>query len=187
MVGGQNGADLLSGGSGEDYINAGQGPDTLSGGTEDDTLLGREGNDVLLGEGGDDSLIGLTGRDILYGGNGRDTLQGRASGDILIGGLVTPPEGTAIRELLTGGIRSEWLSGRDYDTRVANITGRTGQTGNRLNSHFLVGSDRSGQNVTDDGVPDELLGGSGSLLDLFFARVDDDLFDRTDSEFLENV
>ncbi len=187
VVGGQNGADLLSGGSGEDYINAGQGPDTLSGGTEDDTLLGREGNDVLLGEGGDDSLIGLTGRDILYGGNGRDTLQGRASGDILIGGLVTPPEGTAIRELLTGGIRSEWLSGRDYDTRVANITGRTGQTGNRLNSHFLVGSDRSGQNVTDDGVPDELLGGSGSLLDLFFARVDDDLFDRTDSEFLENV
>ncbi len=187
LVSGQNGADLLSGGSGEDYINAGQGPDTLSGGTEDDTLLGREGNDVLLGEGGDDSLVGLTGRDILYGGSGQDTLEGRASGDILIGSLITPPEGTTARELLTGGIRSEWLSGRDYGSRVANITGRTGQGSNRLNSHFLVGSNRSGQNVTDDGVPDELLGGSGSLLDLFFARIDDDLFDRTDAESLESV
>ena len=184
---GHNGADHLSGGSGEDYINAGQGPDTLSGGSEDDTLLGREGNDVLLGEGGDDFLIGLTGRDILYGGDGRDTLEGRASEDILIAGVITPPDGSTTQELLSGGIRNVWFTGRDYDTRVANITGRSVVTDNRLNSDFLIGSGRSNQNVADDSVPDELLSGSGSLLDLFFARIDNDLLDRTNAEFIENL
>ena len=184
IVVGGNGADRLNGGDGDDHMNGGQGQDTIVGGDGSDTLLGREGNDVLLGDQGDDSLVGLTGRDIVYGGQGEDTLQGRASEDILVAGTITPPNGSTVRDLLIGGIRDEWLSGRSYDTRVANITNRDGQTSNRLNTDFLIGS-RDGQNVFDDDVRDELA--SGGSLDLFFARAGSDLFDRANAEFLEEL
>ena len=150
IVSGNNGADRMNGDNGDDYMNAGKGHDTVTAGDGNDTLLGREGNDVLLGEGGDDFINGLTDRDIIYGGDGEDTLQGRAGEDILIGGTITPSNGTSVRDLLTGGIQDEWLSSRPYNTRVANILDRTGQSNNRLNTDFLIGTGRSGQNVFDD-------------------------------------
>ena len=188
ILGGKNGADRINGGAGDDYMNGSQGQDTIAGGEGNDTLLGREGNDVLLGDEGNDFLIGWSGRDILYGGEGGDSLQGRASDDILIAGVITPPDDDTVRDLLIGGIREEWLSTHSRETRVANILDLTGKSDDRLNTNFLIGADRSGQNVFDDGVLDDLIGGPGSSsFDLFFARAGSDLFDRDTNEFLEDL
>lgn len=184
-AGGGNGADTMIGGDGNDYLNAGAGPDQLVGGTGNDTLRGRNGDDVLLGEDGDDFLKGLTGRDIVYGGNGTDELFGNGGEDILIAGSLTTAEGTTILEHLSGDLRDEWLSSRPYTQRVENIRNGPGATGNRLNTTYLIGDGRSGQNVFDDTIADNLH--SGNELDLFFARVGTDVLDSQPGEFTEGI
>lgn len=183
-AGGGSGADTMIGGGGHDYLNGGDGPDRMSGGDGNDTLLGRAGHDVLLGDNGADSLKGLTGRDIIYGGNGIDSFFANSDDDILIAGFLTPATGTSVLEHLSGSLRDEWLSDRIYTRRVANIRNGSGNTSDKLNDVFLVGN-RSGQNVFDDGVEDNVRGGNQT--DLFFAKSGSDLLDRENSEFLEDL
>ena len=113
-------------------------------------------------------------------------LQGRAGEDILIAGTITPASGLSVRDMLIGGIRDEWLSGRTYQERVANITDAPGQTANRLNSEFLIGTGRNGQTVFDDGDNDEKVGGAGTL-DLFFTRLGRDTMDNVGAEVFEEI
>lgn len=182
-IGGGSGRDTLNGGRGDDYLNAGKGPDFLAGGDDHDTLLAREGDDILLGENGDDELVGWTGRDIVYGGAGADTIEGRGHEDILIAGTVIPSDGLSLRDYLGGSIRDEWLSGRTYQQRVANVRNTSGGTNNRKNTEFLIGAGRGGQTVFDDGVVDNTTGGGSN--DLFYLKLGDDLSDRTGSELFE--
>ena len=185
VIGGGSGADTIIGGSGADSLNGGNGPDTLSGGDGDDTLRGRNGDDVLLGEEGDDYLKGLVGRDIIYGGSGADQFFANSDDDILIAGMLTPSDGSSVSDFLSGGIRDEWLSGRSYEQRVANIRDGAGSTQNRRNDQFLIGRNRAGQTVFDDGVEDDVRG--GNQRDLFFARLGGDLLDAESAEFTEDV
>ena len=85
------------------------------------------------------------------------------SEDILIGGT-TAFDGSS--DALTA-ILSEWNSGRDYATRVANLQG-TG-TGPRLNGDVFLLATGPGQTVFDDGAADQLNGNGGH--DLYFARL----------------
>lgn len=182
-IGGGSGRDTLNGGRGDDYLNAGRGPDLLAGGDDNDTLLAREGDDVLLGENGDDELVGWTGRDIVYGGAGADIIEGRGHDDILVAGTVTPTGGLSLRDFLAGSIRDEWLSGRTYQQRVANVRDTSGGTNNRKNTEFLIGAGRSGQTVFDDSAVDNITGGGSN--DLFYLKPGSDLSDQTGSELFE--
>mgnify|MGYP000901341363 CR=1 FL=1 len=67
------------------------------------------------------------------------------------------------------GFQSEWLSGRTYAERVANISG-TG-IGPRNNGDFFL---QPGATVLDDGAVDTLLG--GSELDWLIYRLTQDIF-----------
>jgi Ca2+-binding RTX toxin-like protein len=87
-----------------DIINGDEGNDILIGGTEDDTIDGGGQNDILLGDqgeitfvdgkislvrdagtAGDDILSGGVDPDLIIGGLGDDTISGDANSDILIG------------------------------------------------------------------------------------------------------
>jgi Ca2+-binding RTX toxin-like protein len=82
VINGGNGNDILIGNSGNDVVDGGAGNDNVNGGTGNDTLIGNSGNDVVNGGDGNDILIGNSGNDILEGGVGNDTLIGNTGRDI---------------------------------------------------------------------------------------------------------
>ncbi len=75
---GDNGNDVLTGGSGADQLFGGNGNDTLNGG---------DGNDILDGGAGDDTVVGGKGTDTAFLGAGNDTFiwNPRAGSDVVEG------------------------------------------------------------------------------------------------------
>lgn len=125
--------------------------------------MGGAGNDVLTARGE---------RDILVGGAGADDLFGGTDGELLIAGTTAfDHDEVALRS-----IQREWISNRDYDTRVKNLRG-TG-SGPRENMGYFLRVSGPGVTVFDDSSKDELKGGSGR--DWFFAN-------RTGSGVLDTV
>ena len=57
-------------------------------------------------------------------------------------------------------VMAEWSSGRDYQTRVANLRGQG--TGPSANAGYFLTSSGQGPTVLDDGSPDTLTGSSGT-------------------------
>jgi len=170
---GEEGHDVITGGSADDVLDGGQGVDRvwgsagndlLLGGGGNDFLYGREGNDVLVGGEGDDTLDGDVGHDLLFGGLGSDHLAGGAGEDLLIGGTTSYDTDRAALDTL----RRTWLSPATVAERAADFTaGTTG--GVRLAWGATVHDDES----------DVLLGGPGD--DLIFASIADSLWaDPTD-------
>lgn len=88
-VRGDDGADVITGGSGIDEILGGVGNDTISGAGGDDAISGEEGDDILNGGAGADWLYGSDGTDTLNGGDDNDYLMGGAGADALSGGAGT--------------------------------------------------------------------------------------------------
>ncbi|BCH57605.1 hypothetical protein RvVAR0630_02290 [Agrobacterium vitis] len=106
---GDDGNNVLNGGSGKDTLTGGDGADTLIGGNDGDTLEGGTGADTLSGDGGDDTLVGGEGADTLSGGDGNDTLTGGEGADTLNGGYGA--------DIMRGGEGADTLSGgNDGDT-----------------------------------------------------------------------
>lgn len=62
------------------------GDDVLIGGSEGENLDGFDGNDRIYGGRGPDSIYGGDGRDIIVGGNGQDFIDGEGYGDWIWGG-----------------------------------------------------------------------------------------------------
>jgi Ca2+-binding RTX toxin-like protein len=152
-------------------------PALMDGGPGNDRLKCWQAPAVLVGGPGDDLLVAAQGRSILIGGSGRDSLVGGGADDILIGGstafdpdLACGP--SCVSPLMA--ILAEWDGPRDFDRRLANISG-TG-TGPRLNGDFFL---RAGLTVFDDGQEDWLDGASG--LNWFFTGQGD----RTNSSALK--
>jgi Ca2+-binding RTX toxin-like protein len=132
---GGDGDDVLVGGRGSDSLEGGDGRDVLFGGT-----LDTDASDVLVGGPGDDILVGNYGADWMYGGGGQDLL---ISGRLLYANLPAA----------VFSIQAEWLSGRSYAERVANLTG-TG-TGARFNGNVFL---TPGVSVLNDGGVDRVFG-----------------------------
>ncbi len=141
-------------------------------------LFGGDGNDVLHGDGGDDVLVGGSGANILLGGGGRsvliggsgtNTLVGQSGDDLLIAG--TTAFDSNVTALLS--ILAEWTSGRDYLTRIANLTG----AGGGANGNYFL---RAGQTVFADAGGSSLVGGPGQ--DWFFASLADQVNGRHSDE-----
>ncbi|MCA8883405.1 MAG: hypothetical protein KDA50_06620 [Rhodobacteraceae bacterium] len=65
----------LFGDDGDDILTGGSAKDRLEGGDDDDVLNGGANNDVLLGGSGNDILIGGDGRDTIHGQSGIDTVS----------------------------------------------------------------------------------------------------------------
>jgi len=125
------------------------------GGAGNDVLAGGGGNNILLGGPGNDILIGGSGRNILVGGDGKDQLIGNRNDDILIGGNTT----NTADQLLQ--ILDVWTSPTlSYTDRIAAIRNGTGGVP-KLDA----------TTVSDDGVRDDLFGGSG--LDWFWSTAPD--------------
>lgn len=152
-------------------IAGGNGNDVLVGGGLGDLLDGGEGDDLLLGgarpSDGDDTLLGGGGSDLLLGHRGADDLQGGAGEDLLVADRV---EFGANLPTALFAIQSEWLSGRSYAERIANISGNG--TGLRNNGNWFL---LPGETVINDGAVDHLLG--GTELDWFLLDLTQDLLD----------
>jgi hypothetical protein len=130
MKGGNN---LIVGGHGSDTIRGGFG----SNGGEGAQTCGRN---LVIGNGGDDWISAL-------GANGGEGGLGTSKGSILVGGTTT------LSEAELTAVFSEWTSSRDYDTRVANISGIG--VGPRNNGNAFL---QAGVTVFNDNAVDQLRG-----------------------------
>jgi len=83
---GEDGNDMLDGGSGDDRLFGGDGNDTMYGGTGDDTMFAGDGNDIVEGGTGNDTLHDGTGDDVMNGGSNNDTLYSQFGNDTMSGG-----------------------------------------------------------------------------------------------------
>jgi Ca2+-binding RTX toxin-like protein len=142
-------------------------------------LVGEAGSDILLGGAGDDSLTGAADSDFLIGGLGADRLVDSAGDDLEIGGSTAYDSvDEALRMIL-----AEWISGRDYATRVKNIRDGSGSA-DRLNGpYFLTLVPNAATpiaTVFDDFAQDRLTGSSG--LDWFFIGTGDIVTDLKNGE-----
>jgi ELWxxDGT repeat protein len=149
----------------------GTGSDTLLGNVLANRLTGGNGSNILVGLEGADILVAGTGRDILIGGLGLDVLNGGAGDDILISGRTASD--TSLGNLNT--IRTQWISGNAYATRIANL--RVG-VGNPLVSL------KTTINVLNDGGEDDVMVG-GTDTDWFFRALDDVITDLVTGELID--
>jgi hypothetical protein len=155
-------------------------PAWLYGGTGNNRLKGGGGNNVVVGGAGHNVLFGGRGRDLLIGGSGSSTFIAGSGDDLLVAGTTAYDA----NEAALAAIMAEWTSGRDYATRIANLSG-SGSGPRNNGSYFLIAS---GPNATvfDNGAIDVLKGGSG--MDWFFADLAQDIIQgRHHSEIVENL
>lgn len=157
-----NHESLLYGGNGDDVLVGGLLGDVLDGGAGNDVLIGgtqpTDAGDLLAGGAGNDLLLGHRGSDLLSGGIGEDLLVGDA---LNFGGALP----TAVFYL-----QSEWLSGRPYPDRVANLLGVG--IGPRNNANFFL---QPGTTVLNDAAIDTLMSNLDGSLDWFIFRLAQDL------------
>ena len=85
---GDDGDDVIYGGSVADSLFGGIGNDRIYGGAGGDTLTGDAGNDLLAGNADGDTLRGGADHDVLIGGGGNDFIFGDAGNDLLFDGLL---------------------------------------------------------------------------------------------------
>ncbi|MFO1000418.1 MAG: M10 family metallopeptidase C-terminal domain-containing protein, partial [Planctomycetaceae bacterium] len=149
----------------------GSGRDALIGNTLANRLTGGDGDNILVGLEGTDILESGSGRDILIGGLGLDTLNGGSNDDILIAGRTTSD--ASVSNLNT--IRTEWISGNAYATRIANLRAGVGSPAVSLKATINV--------LNDSGEDDALTGGTGT--DWYFRAVDDVITDLINGEITD--
>ncbi|MBH0183244.1 MAG: hypothetical protein HP490_16680 [Nitrospira sp.] len=156
------GDDLLSAGAGNDLVNGQDGSDVLYGGTGDDTLSGDLRFTRLAGgydtrehraAGGDDLLFGETGADVLSGGEGNDLLDGGTENDTLAGDYLTSQISVSdpLYWTLFSALGDDWLSGGMGSDALAGGFG----------ADVLLGGDGSDSLLGGEG-DDHLEGGAGS-------------------------
>jgi Ca2+-binding RTX toxin-like protein len=127
-------------------------PAWLFGGNGKDKLTGSKGADVLVGEAGNDELNGDNNRDLLIGGTGTDKANGGKGEDIVIG--ANTDHDTNLDALCA--IMDEWTrTDASFSDRVGHLMGTI--PGGLNPPYFLNES-----SIHNDGVKDELTGGSGS-------------------------
>jgi fibronectin-binding autotransporter adhesin len=166
-----DGNDVFYGGGGNDHVSPGGGDDYIHGGEGDDLLAGSTGNDRIYGGNGDDVISGDAGDDLIVGGGGSDHLLGRDGNDILIGGAGSDHlDGGNGDDLLISGIllneASSWTSVPNTSTFSPGLYSRP--TDNdaallMLLAQWASSHDRSSlASVIPDGVPDDVIGGTGN-------------------------
>nr|NKE48777.1 hypothetical protein [Falsiroseomonas frigidaquae] len=149
------GFEHAEGGALNDLLVGSAGTNILSGGAGADTLRGLDGDDSLNGGNGNDLLVGGAGNDTLEGGSGLDTADysaslaaisinfatsthtgGDAEGDVLnsVEGVI----GSALDDVLAGGVGVEMLSGGAGNDTLAGGGGADTLQGGAGNDVFLI-------------------------------------------------
>ena len=170
---GDNGDDILIGGTGVDFLRGNDGNDILQGGDGDDNITGGDGDDIISGDAGDDVIRGNNGIDILNGGLGVDVLDGGRGGDTLSGGEGNDTLlGGDDNDVLDGGEGNDRLRGNDGDDILRGGDGDDDLQGNE-------GRDQ----LFGDLGEDRIRGGEGE--DLLNIDFDDLLLDTEDDEVIE--
>lgn len=161
---GGDGDDVVIGGRGADFVDGGDGRDIVFGGT-----LESDASDTLLGGAGDDFIVGHFGTDWIFAGDGED---------LIVGGRLFFLDLPAA----VFGLQAEWVSGRPYVDRVANLLGTGSGPGFNGNTFLVPGS-----TVVDDGAVDIVFGDTGR--DWFLLDSAEDALIDWDSplEILTNV
>lgn len=156
-----------------------------------DKIRGGSGDDILVGGAGDDAISGKDGRDLAIGGTGSDTLLGDKKDDIIIAGFTDydgdPGRGLPLNRPALNSILGEWAGyttvNLEADMRVQNITEGVNyypdasyeepvgiaQLTTAASSIIYSGGIPT---VWDDGIYDELTGGSGADWFMFNAGQD---------------
>jgi len=169
LIGGNGGADSLSGGNGDDLLSAygssqavrfegGDGNDELYDGSGADTMAGGAGNDTIYSTAGADSVNGGDGDDNIDAGGSvfAVRLDGGAGHDTLYAGFVTGGSGG---NTLSGGTGNDLLQVGPY--------GSNSLSGDGGNDSLEGGA---GNDTLSGGIgSDSLIGGNGN--DFYF--VDD--------------
>jgi Ca2+-binding RTX toxin-like protein len=149
---GDDGNDLLIGGTNLDTLFGGVGDDRVAGQAGNDELLGQLGRDALYGDLGNDALHGNEDNDVLFGGAGDDMLEGASGADDLFG-----DDG---QDALFGGLGDDNLTG-DADNDSLNGGSGEDYLNGALGNDSLVGGDDSDYLVGGLGA-DQMSGGSAS-------------------------
>jgi len=149
----------------------GTGSDTLLGNALANRLSGGDGNNILVGMEAGDVLESGSGRDILIGGVGPDFLNGGTGDDILIAGRTT--NDTSLSNLNT--LRTQWISGNAYATRIANLRAGVGSPVVSLKAKTNV--------LNDTAAVDRLTGGGGT--DWYLRALDDLITDLLAGESID--
>jgi Ca2+-binding RTX toxin-like protein len=163
---GEDGDDILRGGTADDRLDGGPGRDELHGGAGNDRLYGATlqdpgaGADVdgLDGGPGDDRLFGSGGADLADGGPGADQLEGAGGGDTLLGG--DGPDG------LIGGDGDDTEDGGAGDDAIGTeVTLGVNESSQELGDDALLGGPGNDTIVPGPGPPmadaDTIRGGDG--------------------------
>lgn len=168
LIGGSNGGE---GAQASNVIIAGGGANTIYG----NAITGAEGstggNNLIVGGGGNDTIYGAYGsvkklngtvsnggeggRSVIVGGGGSDTIYASQASDGAEGGRgsILVAGNTSLNQAALAAILSEWTSSRDYNTRVANISGSGSGTRNNGSSYL-----QAAVTVTVDGAADQVYG-----------------------------
>lgn len=193
-----NVASWLTGGAGNDSITGGGQADILNGNSGTDTITGAAGNDIIYGGDGDDTLIGGVGGDMLIGGSGADTASyvGSTAGvTVFLAAAHGTNTGDALGdtfesvENLNGSSYADFLYG-DSGSNVLNggllsandeLYGGAGDDiyqydgfggADLINDRAMSGTAAIAGNAGNDTIE---FGGTLSLADLYFNRLNNDL------------
>jgi serralysin len=112
---GEQGDDVIVGGTSNVEIFGGLGNDRLTLTSSSGRLFGDAGNDILMGSASGNELCGGPGADTLAGGAGNDSLDGGDDNDSLSGGTFS--------DLLLGGAGNDVLNGDAGADRMAGEAG----------------------------------------------------------------
>ena len=140
-------AQLFKGNDGNDVITGGTLNDIVSGGNGNDRILGADGNDNLSGDNNADTLNGGNGNDSLSGGSGADTLIGGPGDDRLDGGAAND---TVDYSMAAGPVT--------IDLGLGTATGEGNDT--LISIENVIGSNFS-DSITGSAVANTLNGGGG--------------------------
>ena len=158
---GEDGDDILTGGTLVDGLFGGLGEDTISGEAGDDYIYGGEGNDVIEGGDGDDRLYGESGLDTIDGGDGSDLVSyyGEIAG--IVANLTT---GTVAGDGWSESVTNvEGVEGTEFDDTLIGTSGD-----NRLLGDY-------GDDTLQGGAGNDTLDG-GAGVDLMEGGTGDDVY-----------
>jgi Ca2+-binding RTX toxin-like protein len=190
---GDDGNDILTGGTKAIIIHGGAGNDTITGTPEadrlygdagDDTILALDGDDIAEGGDGNDVIDGGAGNDWLVGGKGADKLRGGRGDDFLDGGD-GPDEllGSSGNDLLVGGSGDDFMNGHGgIDLLIGDQVGKVASlalipTNWPALRTALAAIPASGIKVDDlSGSGNDLIIGGGNIDVLFGGQGDDFLY-----------
>ncbi|MGV2341194.1 MAG UNVERIFIED_CONTAM: hypothetical protein LVR18_46805 [Planctomycetaceae bacterium] len=162
---GDDGNDIIYGGTAADKLCGGAGIDKLYGGAGDDTIRGGDGDDYIEGDGtkkqkdasGNQITTQVSGKDIIYGDAGADVILAGDGDDTIYVSGDDQIHGGAGADSISVGLTNEPQNPQifgDADTDTVTVTLASGGNAILLGNHIFS---NNGSSVTFDNTTDTIL------------------------------